>query len=340
MRTSSSCIRLENSIYIGKVKHMIDFGHFKQSNAKLNGILLVDKPKGITSHDVVEELRKIIGIQQIGHAGTLDPFATGLLVIGLGKATRLLEYLQGERKVYYVKMQLGLVTDTFDITGNVMETHEVNVTPEDLETVIFSFVGRYKQVPPAYSAKKYQGRKLYELAREGKIINLPPREVEIYSISELKLELPFVEFVAEVSAGTYIRSLCMDIGFALGCGATAIELRRLQVGKFRVENSVSLAELKERGELFRYLLPMEMILDFPKVYVKNKDKIANGIQPKVEDIEKFEDFEKDDLIQVFHNDCLVAIAVAERSSSFIKTLIRQGRNERVLKLRKVFVERT
>ncbi|ODN31218.1 tRNA pseudouridine(55) synthase TruB [Fervidobacterium thailandense] len=319
---------------------MINFETLQQSCAKLDGILLVDKPKGITSHDVVEELRKITGIQQIGHAGTLDPFATGLLVVGLGKATRLLEYLQGERKVYHVKMQLGLITDTFDITGTVMETHEVNVEPEAVKSVILSFVGKYKQVPPAYSAKKYQGRKLYELAREGKIISLPPREVEIYSVTDLKIELPFAEFVVEVSSGTYIRSLCMDIGYALGCGATAVELRRLRVGKFRVEDSIPLSELRETRNVFPHLIRMEMVLDFPKVHVKDKQKISNGIQPKVEDLEKFDEFEKGDLVQIFHDNRLIAIAIAERSSSFIKTLIRQGRNERVLKLRKVFVERS
>ncbi|MEN3042377.1 MAG: tRNA pseudouridine(55) synthase TruB [Fervidobacterium sp.] len=303
----------------------------------ISGLILVDKEKGPTSHDIVDKVRKILDIKQVGHAGTLDPFATGLLIIGVGKATRLLEYLQSETKKYIVKMKLGIITDTFDITGRVMEEHPVTVSEEEINTVISSFVGTYKQIPPAYSAKKHRGKKLYELAREGKMINLPPREVTIYEINKVKINIPYVEFEVKVSAGTYIRSLCMDIGYNLGCGATAVELRRIQAGKFRVEDSISIEfDSVDRAKLEKHIIPMEKILDYPKIVVNDKNKIYNGIHPKVDDIISMDDFNKDDLVQIFWNGLLIAVAKAERGSDFVKTLIKQQRNERVATLKKVF----
>lgn len=314
----------------------------------VSGILLVDKEKGPTSHDIVERIRKLLQVKQVGHAGTLDPFATGLLVVGVGKATRLLEYLQHADKVYKVKFRLGVITDTFDITGQIMEDHSDDVSKlseEEVLNTIKSFIGTYKQVPPAYSAKKYQGKKLYELAREGKIINLPPREVTIYDIWDIKINLPEVEFVTKVSSGTYIRSLCMDIGYKLGCGATAIELRRLSVGRFVVDNAIMIPETKNldaqafeslRELIIKSLVPLEKVLDFPKIIVNSQEKIYNGVQPKVEDLVEYENFKKDQIIQVFHDGKLIAIARAERNSEFIETLKKHNRNERIATLIKVF----
>ncbi|AFG35344.1 tRNA pseudouridine(55) synthase TruB [Fervidobacterium pennivorans subsp. shakshaketiis] len=316
----------------------------------VSGILLVDKEKGPTSHDIVERIRKLLQVKQVGHAGTLDPFATGLLVVGVGKATRLLEYLQHADKVYKVKFRLGVITDTFDITGQIMEDHSDDVSKlseEEVLNTIKSFIGTYKQVPPAYSAKKYQGKKLYELAREGKIINLPPREVTIYDIWDIKINLPEVEFVTKVSSGTYIRSLCMDIGYKLGCGATAIELRRLSVGRFVVDNAIMIPETKNldaqafeslRELIIKSLVPLEKVLDFPKIIVNSQEKIYNGVQPKVEDLVEYENFKKDQIIQVFHDGKLIAIARAERNSEFIETLKKHNRNERIATLIKVFKE--
>jgi len=319
----------------------------------ISGLLLIDKEKGPTSHNIVDRVRKIFKIKQVGHAGTLDPFATGLLVVGLGKATRLLEYLQHNDKIYSVKLRLGIITDTFDITGQLMEDHTQEVSNISHDTVIEavrSFIGTYAQVPPAYSAKKYQGRKLYELAREGKIINLPPREVTIYDIYNIKISLPEVEFTAKVSSGTYIRSLCMDIGYKLGCGATAVELRRLAVGKFKVDDAVEIPKMNIKdatdekeietliSTLQKNIIPMERILDFPRAFVKSTEKIFNGIQPKIEDLDKFENFRKNELIQVIADNKLVAVAISERDSDFIETLRRHGRNERIAKLIKVFKE--
>ncbi|MEJ5258460.1 MAG: tRNA pseudouridine(55) synthase TruB [Fervidobacterium sp.] len=311
----------------------------------VNGILLVDKEKGPTSHDIVDRVRRLFSVKQVGHSGTLDPFATGLLVIGVGKATRLLEYLQHDTKVYKVKFKLGVITDTFDITGQVMEENPVEVSEIEILEAVKSFVGTYKQVPPAYSAKKYQGKKLYELAREGKIINLPPREVTIYDIYDIKIALPYVEFTTKVSSGTYIRSLCMDIGYKLGCGATAVELRRISVGKFSVDDAINIPKIDRnenvdeiREKAIRSLIPIEQVLDFPKVEVNNVERIFNGVQPTVNDIIEIEDFEKDDLIQIYFQGKLIALAKAERSSSFINTLKKQSRNERIAKLIKVFKE--
>ncbi|MGC8902691.1 MAG: tRNA pseudouridine(55) synthase TruB [Fervidobacterium sp.] len=300
----------------------------------ISGLILVDKEKGPTSHDMVNKVRRILKIQQVGHAGTLDPFASGLLLIGVGKATRLLEYLQGETKIYKVKMKLGIITDTFDITGNIMEENQIDISEKEIIDAINSFVGTYKQVPPAYSAKKYQGRKLYEFAREGKIINLPPREVTIYEITNINIELPYVEFTTKVSAGTYIRSLCMDIGYKLGCGATAVELRRTRVGKFTIDDAIALDE--DPSRIIECIKPMEEILDFPRIVVSDIMKIYNGIHPKVEDVIFYEEFMKSSLVQVIYENKLVAIAVAERNSSFIKTLKEHQRNERIATLKKVF----
>lgn len=303
---------------------------------ELHGLLLVDKPRGPTSHDVVEHVRRIVGLSQVGHAGTLDPFASGLLLVGIGGATRLLEYLQGQPKTYWVRMRLGIITDTFDVTGNVVETHDVNVSVEQVLEALRSFVGMYDQVPPAYSAKKYKGKKLYELARAGKIVRLPPRTVEIHSISEVRVELPHVEFVAVVSSGTYIRSLCMDIGYALGCGAVAVELKRTHSGRFSLANATRLEDLDSERTVAERLIPLEGILDFPKLHIRDAGAVFNGVQPKVDEVVAHDEFKKGDLIQIVCDGKLVAVAVAERSSKFIETLRRQGRNERVAKLKKVF----
>ncbi|MCS7175135.1 tRNA pseudouridine(55) synthase TruB [Pseudothermotoga sp.] len=305
----------------------------------LSGILLVDKPKGPTSHDVVEVVRKKMNLRRVGHAGTLDPFATGLLVIGIGNATRILEYLMQHRKVYRVKMKLGLITDTFDITGRVEEERPCIATKEEIIQAVNSFVGTYVQIPPAYSAKKYKGERLYELARQGKIIRLPPRQVTIYKIEDIVVEDLTVSFIVETSPGTYVRSLCMDIGYKLGCGATALELRRLRVGPFQVEHAVDVYTASAE-ELSKRLIPMSKVLDFPKVWIKNeaREKVLNGVKLQVDDLLNYEHFEKEDVVQVFSGEELVCLARAERRSNFIETLLRQQRNEIVLKPLKVFKE--
>ncbi len=305
----------------------------------VSGILLVDKPRGPTSHDVVEEVRKKLNQRRVGHAGTLDPFATGLLIVGVGNATRLLEYLMNHNKIYRVKMKLGLITDTFDITGKIEEERPCNAAKDEIIETIKSFVGSYVQVPPAYSAKKYKGERLYELARQGKIVRLPPRQVTIHRIEDIEIEDLFVSFTVETSPGTYVRSLCMDIGYKLGCGATAVELRRLKVGPFRVEDAVDVYSLSGE-EIARRIVPISKVLDFPRVWINNeaKGRVLNGMKIHAEDILHHEPFEKNSIVQVFNEEELLCLARAERRSTFLKTLVQQGRNEAVLKPFKVFKE--
>ncbi len=309
----------------------------------MEGVLNAYKPKGPTSHDVVDEVRKKTEIKKVGHAGTLDPFARGVLVIGVGrKATRILELLKNEKKTYWVKARLGLITETFDITGQVMEENECNVTEAEIIEAIESFIGEIEQIPPAYSAKKYKGKKLYELARRGKIIRLPPRKVTIYRIWDIKVELPFVSFRAEVSPGTYIRSLCMDIGYKLGCGATAVELVREKVGEFSIEDSVNPFEVPA-SEIEKHMVPIEKVLEKMPALILNesgKRRVLNGAHPFLEDIrETIGKFKKGDKIRlVDESGKIIALAEADRNSGFLKTLEKHDRNERVAKLWKVLGE--
>ncbi|MCD6104719.1 MAG: tRNA pseudouridine(55) synthase TruB [Thermosipho sp. (in: Bacteria)] len=307
----------------------------------MNGILNVYKPKGLTSHDVVDEIRKKLNIRKVGHAGTLDPFAEGVLIIGFGHSTRLLEYFKDLKKRYYVKAILGLITETFDITGEVKEEKNCNKSAKEIIEAINSFKGKYLQVPPAYSAKKYKGERLYKLAREGKIISLPPREVEIYNIENIKVNPPYFSFEVEVSTGTYIRSLCMDIGYKLSCGATAVELVRTNIGDFNIKNSINPFE-KSREEILSHLMNPVKVLNLPKVviYKDYVEKIFNGIQPTLEFVKEIiNDFKKGNDVMLVCDEKLIAIAKAERNSSFFETLRKESRlRERIFSLKKVFKE--
>jgi tRNA pseudouridine55 synthase len=301
-----------------------------------NGFLLIDKPANMTSHDVVDIIRKKFTTKKVGHSGTLDPFATGLLIVGVNQGTRLLEYLQHQDKKYYVKAKLGIITDTYDITGEVKETNEIlKEHIDNLKNVILSFKGTYLQVPPMYSARKYNGKKLYELAREGKIIKMPPKEVNIYSIENIKVyENGEFEFECKVSSGTYIRSLIMDIGYKLGVGAVTTELRRLEVGNFNLKNAVNLDEVSEKN-----LIPMLHVLSFPRVILNETgiQRALNGNHIFLEHIEKYEDFKKDDIVSLIDiKNNLIAVSIAERNSSFLNTLEKHDRNERIFKIKKVF----
>ena len=210
----------------------------------INGIINIYKEAGYTSHDVVAKMRGILKQKKIGHTGTLDPDAEGVLPVCLGNATKLCDLLTDKSKVYRARMRLGIETDTQDISGTVLNRYPVEVTEEETEEAILSFLGSYEQIPPMYSALKVDGKKLYELAREGKTVERKAREVQIFSISIIQTELPEVEFIVECSKGTYIRTLCYDIGRKLGCGATMTKLCRTRVGSFRVEDAITLGELE------------------------------------------------------------------------------------------------
>ena len=212
----------------------------------INGVINIYKIKGFTSHDVVAKLRGIMRQKKIGHTGTLDPEATGVLPVCLGSATKLCDMLTDKEKEYIAKVQLGVTTDTQDMTGTVLSEKEVKVTESQVREAIQSFVGHYDQIPPMYSALKVNGKKLYELAREGKEVERKARPVTIHYIEVLEMSLPQITIKVGCSKGTYIRTLCHDLGEKLGCGAAMAALERTKSGQFSLENAITLAELEEK----------------------------------------------------------------------------------------------
>ena len=230
----------------------------------MDGVIVIRKEKGYTSHDVVAKLRGILHMKKIGHTGTLDPDAEGVLPVALGKATRLVDMITDKEKTYEAVMRLGVVTDTQDMSGTVLsEVPEFQVTEEELRTVTESFAGDYMQVPPMYSALKVNGKKLYEFAREGKMVERKPRPVHFYEIEILDIDFPLVHFRVTCSKGTYIRTLCHDIGEELGCGAAMETLLRTKVGRFTLDDAITLAQTEEavrNGEIEQRILGIEEIL--------------------------------------------------------------------------------
>ena len=248
----------------------------------MDGIINVYKEKGFTSHDVVAKLRGILRMKKIGHTGTLDPAAEGVLPVCLGKGTRLCDMLTDKTKTYRAVLLLGKETDTQDTTGAVQAEYPVHVTEEEVREAILSFLGDYMQIPPMYSALKVNGKKLYELARQGKEVEREARPVQILDIQIESIELPRVTFSVSCSKGTYIRSLCADIGEKLCCGGTMQSLVRTRVGEFRLADALTLAQLQELRDTERLeeaLLPTDRIFsDFPMLHVEKKWRklIDNG----------------------------------------------------------------
>lgn len=237
-----------------------------------NGIINVYKEAGYTSHDVVAKLRGILKQKKIGHTGTLDPEAVGVLPVCLGNATRLCDMLTDKTKEYEAVLRLGVVTDTQDMTGTVLEEKEVTVTPEEVSASIASFLGEYMQMPPMYSALKVNGKKLYELARQGKEIKREARPVEILSVKLLSMELPRVRFAVACSKGTYIRTLCYDIGEKLGCGGAMESLKRTRVGSFLIDQALTLEQLealRDENRIGEVVTGVEEVFEeYPVVCVK------------------------------------------------------------------------
>lgn len=239
----------------------------------INGILNVYKEAGFTSHDVVAKLRGICRQKKIGHTGTLDPEAVGVLPVCLGSGTKLCDMLTDKSKEYEAVLLLGQVTDTQDVTGTVLEEHEVTADEEQVVEAIRSFVGAYEQIPPMYSALKVNGKRLYELARAGKEVERKGRPVEIHSIEILSVSLPEITFRVACSKGTYIRTLCHDIGQKLGCGGTMKSLKRTRVGIFTIDGALKLSQLEElaaQGRLEEKVIPVEaMFAELPALTVKD-----------------------------------------------------------------------
>ncbi len=248
------------------------------------GFLLVDKPKGWTSHDVVAKVRKQIG-GKVGHAGTLDPMATGLLVLGIGGATRLLRFVQGERKEYVATAQFGVATDSLDADGSIVSREPLPVTPQDVESVMERFTGDILQVPPMVSARKVEGRRLYELAREGKVVEREARPVTIHKLELIDIapsDYPEVTFRTVCSTGTYIRTLADDLGRAVGGRAHLTALRRVRNGAIHVNDALSVDEVVaacNAGEADRLIIePSRVLVDYPELRVDESAefRVRNG----------------------------------------------------------------
>lgn len=247
-----------------------------------NGIINVYKESGFTSHDVVAKLRGILHQKKIGHTGTLDPEATGVLPVCLGNATRLCDMITDKSKEYRAVLLLGISTDTEDTTGKILSRKAVNVTANDIEKTINAFVGKYNQVPPMYSALKVNGQKLCDLARKGVEIERKPREVFIYDIIIEKIDIPEVTMTVKCSKGTYIRSLCRDIGDKLNTGGTMKLLVRTRTGIFNIENAVRLSEISkymEDNNINSLIMPTDSFFnDYPAVNVSGRNEmlVKNG----------------------------------------------------------------
>lgn len=250
-----------------------------------NGILNVDKPQGITSHDVVNIIRKIFKDTKVGHTGTLDPLATGVLPICIGKATKLSGELLSKDKEYSVKMLLGIETDTYDITGKIVFANPVNNDEIYIKERIKRFIGKQMQIPPKYSAIKVNGKKAYDYARNNEEIELVPREIEIFDIDNIDVNLKKKEVTFDVSCtkGTYIRSLVHDIGIKIGCGATMVELRRTKTGNFDIDDSIKLYDFLKLG----FLDMQDKIISIEDLYKDSKkvnlnedeyERFLNGIK--------------------------------------------------------------
>ena len=247
-----------------------------------NGLINVYKEPGFTSMDAVAVLRGILKQKKIGHTGTLDPAAEGVLMVCLGNATKLCTFLEDKDKEYECRMLLGVTTDTEDTTGTVLEKKDVDCNEEEIVEAIKSFLGDIKQIPPMYSALKKDGKKLYELAREGKVIEREARDIKIFRIDIKEINIPYVTFTVHCSKGTYIRSLCRDIGEKLGCGGCMDHLKRTKVSFFEEKDSLKLSDIEalaKEGKIDKFILKTEEVFkDLPSLYVLQESAriIDNG----------------------------------------------------------------
>ncbi|NOW85202.1 tRNA pseudouridine55 synthase [Clostridium beijerinckii] len=249
--------------------------------SQINGVLNIFKNKGMTSFDVVRKIKFLANEKKVGHTGTLDPEATGVLPVCLGKATKTIDYIMNSNKVYEVKFLLGVKTTTYDLEGEILEKNEIDhIKSDEVSEVALSFIGEYDQVPPMYSALKKNGVRLYELARKGIEVEREARKVRIFNISDLKIELPYVYMRVACSKGTYIRSLCYDIGEKLKVGAAMAELNRSETSIFKQLDSVNIDDLTKEN-IQDYIMTIEDALSFyPKITVKSTftKLLINGVK--------------------------------------------------------------
>ena len=240
----------------------------------MNGIVIVDKPQGWTSQDVTARLRRVFNTRRIGHGGTLDPMATGVLPVFVGRATRGVEFFEHAEKVYETVLRPGITTDTEDITGTVLTQTDATITADMVEAVLPQFRGEILQIPPMYSALKVNGQKLCDLARKGREVERQPRPITIHELTLLGVDEDGIRLRVRCSKGTYIRTLCKDIGAALGCGGCMAALRRVQAGEYTITESVPLEVLLETAEPEKYLRPVDsMFGNLPGVTLSPKQEI-------------------------------------------------------------------
>ena len=239
----------------------------------MNGIVIVDKPQEWTSQDVTARLRRVFNTRRIGHGGTLDPMATGVLPVFVGRATRGVEFFEHAEKTYEATLLLGTTTDTEDTSGTILEQKEVHISETEFLSILPRFRGKIMQVPPMYSALKVNGQKLVDLARKGKTVERQPREIEIFQLDLVEFSGNTARLRVRCSKGTYIRTLCKDIGEALGCGGCMAQLRRVQAGEYTIEESVPLQILLDAENPEQYLRPVDsMFRNYPEVILSPKQE--------------------------------------------------------------------
>lgn len=281
------------------------------------GFVNIYKPKGITSHDVVARLRRVTKIKQIGHTGTLDPFAEGVLPVCIGKATRLIEYLADD-KAYIATVQFGKVTDTYDIEGKVVSSSDKKVTKEDVIKSLKNFEGEIEQIPPIYSAIKVNGKKLYEYARAGEEVEIKPRKVVIDDIHLVSFDedAQTAEIYIKCSKGTYIRTIGYDLGQMLGCGAYLTKLIRAQAGEFFVEDSIKLETLDDKDKVQACLISPIDRLSLTKVIINDVEykRCSNGLQIYPRDNIR-------GLVSLVYNNQLIGVALADEKEIKVKKFI-------------------
>ena len=279
----------------------------------MNGIIIINKPKDFTSHDVVSKVKKILNVKKVGHTGTLDPNATGVLPLLLNDGTKISKYLIEHDKEYEVILKLGIKTDTADSEGNIIEQKEVgNLKEENIEDTLKTFIGKQKQMPPIYSAIKVNGKKLYEYARAGQEVEIKPREIEIYDIElqEVNNLENEIKFKVACSKGTYIRSLCEDIAEKLDTVGYMKELNRVKVGKFTISQSITIKQLEENKNSIKFLQEhiitmKELFKNYDKIELNDKEleKFLNGV--------KIHTQKQDGLYNIYNKDNYIGLAIVK-----------------------------
>ena len=278
----------------------------------MQGIINVYKPQDFTSHDCVAIVRRVSGVKKTGHTGTLDPMATGVLPVCIGKATRVIQYMDEDTKEYICTMKLGLRTDTLDVWGSVLEEKPaVSVTKEEAVQVLKTFEGRISQTPPKYSAIKVNGKKLYEYARAGKDVEIKPREVVIHKIDVLDVTGETIKFRMCCGKGTYVRSVCDDAGRIFGCGAAMSSLVRSRNGMFSIDDAVDIRDIKEMtaDELEKLLTRMDDAVSFRKIYVSGKaaEDLTDGKRPQAGQASDAGSLNENEKLRIYHNDDFIGI---------------------------------